>query len=98
MKSLQNKPGRPRRFRRGNLAVVDPPPPMIPNTPDILAVWDQPPMAKGPHVIGHLNKNDVILILDIWNIDQHIQYSRIFSCKKNTIGWANSKFLRKIQR
>lgn len=92
------KPGQPKKFRRGNLAVVSPPPSYSHGLPEILAVWNEPPTVKGPRVIGHLNKNDIILIVDIWNIDQHVQYSRIFSAKHGTIGWANSKFLKKIQK
>lgn len=92
------KPGQPRKFRRGNLAIVDPPPPYTNNLPELLAVWNQPPSTKGPRVVGHLNKNDIILIVDIRNMDQHIQYSKIFSAKCGTVGWANSKFLKRLQR
>lgn len=92
------KPGQPKRFRRGNLAVVAPPPAYSHGLPEILAVWSEPPAAKGPRVIGHLNKNDVILIINIRNIDQHVQYSEIFSAKCGTVGWTNSKFLKKIQK
>jgi hypothetical protein len=36
--------------------------------------------------------------LDIRNIDQYIQYSKIFSTHRNTVGWVNSKFLVKVQK
>ena len=93
------KPGQPVRFRKGNLAVVslrDRPVQIMPD--DLLAVWSEPPNVKSPRVIGHLNKNDVILITSVLNVDQHRQYSRIFSSLKGTIGWVNSKFLRKVQK
>ena len=93
------KPGQPVRFRKGNLAIVAPQQRPIQLAPDdLLAVWSEPPNAKAPRVIGHLNKNDVILITAIFNVDQHLQYSRIFSSSKGTSGWVNSKFLRKVQK
>ena len=91
------KPGQPKKFRKGNLALVSPPspPPQI----DILAIWSEPvPSSKAPKVIGNLHKNDLVLILDIRNIDQYIQYSKIFSTHRNTVGWVNSKFLVKVQK
>jgi hypothetical protein len=88
----------PTKFLKGNLAVVDPPPSYTHGLPEILAIWSEPPAAKGPRVIGHLNKNDIILIIDIRNMDQHTQYSKIFSAPYGTIGWANSKFLRMVQQ
>ena len=88
----------PTKFLKGNLVVVDPPPPYTHGLPEILAIWSDLPSAKGPQVIGHLNKNDIILIIDIRNMDQHTQYSRIFSAPCGTIGWANSKFLRMVQQ
>lgn len=93
------KPGQPVRFRKGNLAVVAPyqrPAQIIPD--DLLAVWSEPPHVKSPRVIGHLNKKDVVLVTSVLNIDQHLQYSRIFSSLTGTVGWVNSKFLRKIQK
>lgn len=93
------KLGQPVRFRKGNLAIValkSRPAQIMPD--DLLAVWSEPPNVKAPRVIGHLNKNDVILITSVLNIDQHLQYSRIFSSLNGTIGWVNSKFLRKVQK
>ena len=93
------KPGQPKKFRKGNLALVSPPTPTQPSLPDILAIWSEPvPSSKGPKVIGSLHKNDLVLILDIRNIDQYIQYSKIFSTHRNTVGWVNSKFLVKVQK
>jgi len=83
----------PTKFLKGNLAVVDTPPSYTHDLPEILAIWSEPPAAKGSQVIGHLNKNDIILIIDI-----HTQYSRIFYASCGTIGWANSKFLRMVQQ
>lgn len=77
---------------------VEPPPPKAFDMPDLLAVWDQPPTVKNPRIIGHLKKDDVIIVVDTRNIDQHIQYSKVFSARRGTLGWANSKFLKRVQR
>lgn len=92
------KPGQPRRFRRGNLAVVEPQRPATLDFPDILAVWNEPPTTKEPRVVEHLKRDDIVIVVDIRNIDQHVQYSKVFSARRGTLGWANSKFLRRVQR
>lgn len=88
------KHGQPKRFRKGNLATVEPPPPYSKNVPEVLAVWENPPTTKGPKVVALLDKNDIILIIGTKTLFKKVQYSRIFSPSKNITGWVNSKFLK----
>jgi len=91
------KPGQPVRLKKGNLAIVN-----VEKTrkglPEILAVWNTPPSGDGTKVIGFLNKNDIILITEIWNINQHTQYSKVLLSSRKVIGWVNSKFLKRVQK
>ena len=93
------KLGQPKRFRKGNLAMVSPRTTL--GLPDILTIWPDAlpkPDSKDIRAIGSLHKNDLVLIVNINNIDQHIQYSKIFCARRNIVGWVDSKYLIKIQK
>jgi hypothetical protein len=87
------KLGQPKRFRKGNLAMVSPR--TTPGLPDVLTIW---PESGDLRATGSLHKNDLVLIINISNVDQHIQYSKIFCARRNTVGWVDSKYLIKIQK
>ena len=87
------KLGQPKRFRKGNLAMVSPR--TIPGQPDVLTIW---PDSGDLRATGCLHTNDLVLIINISNVDQHIQYSKIFCARRNTVGWVDSKYLIKIQK
>lgn len=92
------KPGQPKRFRRGNLAFTDfKIPPTIPNC-DFVVTWDRPPCEKQPNTIGKIKSGELVLVAQVFNFNQHTQFSFIFLSKTGETGWINSKFLRKIQK
>ena len=95
---MTRKQDKPTRFRRGNMAAIKPPPNYFPGSPEILAVWESPPNVKGPRVLTHLDKHELVLITDVTVITDGIQYSKIFSASQNISGWVNSRFLSKIDR
>ena len=93
---MTRKHDKPTRFRRGNMAAIKPPPNYFPGSPEILAVWESPPNVKGPRVLAHVDKHELVLITDVTVIADGIQYSKIFLASQNIFGWVNSRFLLKI--
>ena len=89
---------KPTWFSRGNMAVIKPPPNSFPGLPEFLAVWESPPSVKGPRILTHLDKHELVLITDVTVITDGIQYSKIFSASQGISGWVNSRFLSKIDR
>jgi hypothetical protein len=77
------------KFTKGNLATIT----TDPLLPDRLAIWSHPPTLNTGKITNFLHENDLVLILDILDMDQHTQFSKIFSANRNTIGWTNSRFL-----
>jgi len=93
---VTRKQDKPIRFRRGNMAAIKPPPSYFVGNLGLLAVWESPPNVKGPRVLTHLDKHELVLITDVTVIADGIQYSKIFSASQNISGWVNSRFLLKI--
>jgi len=93
---VTRKQDKPIRFRRGNMAAIKPPPNYFPGSPEILAVWESPPNVKGPRVLAHVDKHELVLITDVTVITDDIQYSKIFLASQNISGWVNSRLLLKI--
>lgn len=93
---MTRKQDKPTRFRRGNMAAIKPPPNYFPGNLEILAVWESPPNVKGPRVLAHVDKHELVLITDVTVINNNIQYSKIFLASQNISGWVNSRFLLKI--
>ena len=95
------KPGQTKKFRKGNLAVVqiNLNPVRSYDPKNLLALWSEPPTDdnKESRIIGDLRKNDLVLVIQVENVHHYLQYSRIFSMRKNVTGWVNSKFLEKIK-
>jgi hypothetical protein len=90
---VTRKQDKPIRFRRGNMAVIKPP--CFPGLPEFLAMWESPPNVKGPRVLAHVDKHELVLITDV-TVADGIQYSKIFSASQGISGWVNSRFLLKI--
>jgi hypothetical protein len=78
------------KFAKGNLTTITPDPLTKYGT---LAIWSDPPTLNTGKITHHLHQNDMVLILDILDMDQHTQFSKIFCATKNAIGWTNSRFL-----
>jgi len=93
---VTRKQDKPTRFRRGNMAAIKPPTNYFPGSPEILAVWESPPNVKGPRVLAHVDKHELVLITDVTVINNNIQYSKIFLASQGIFGWVNSRFLLKI--